>query len=97
MFRVVLGSLFAVVLVLIVQAALLPIKPPDAERTFFFFGVLGFLAGFSERFAQDLILETGGSVARRVNTAPQENDNASIRDAVAGSEEPDSDRANPTH
>jgi hypothetical protein len=43
MFRVVLGSLFAVVLVLIVQAAVLPIKPPDVDKHFFFFGVLGFL------------------------------------------------------
>ncbi len=48
-------------LYVLVQAGLLPLQAPTAngtERTSFFFIGLAFLAGFSERWAQDTIVNS---------------------------------------
>jgi hypothetical protein len=50
------GAVFASALILLVEGGLLPLKIPDesTQRTAFALG-LAFLAGFSERWAQDML------------------------------------------
>jgi hypothetical protein len=55
-FRTVIGSVLAVAVLILVLGGLLPLSAPtDAATRAFFFAGLAFLAGFSERFAQDMI------------------------------------------
>jgi hypothetical protein len=50
------GALFGVALYVLIAGALIPMEVPgDPEEQRFFFAGLGFLAGFSERWAQDMI------------------------------------------
>ncbi len=50
------GALFGMALYVLIAGALIPMEVPgDAEEQRFFFAGLGFLAGFSERWAQDMI------------------------------------------
>jgi hypothetical protein len=56
-FRPVIGSLMALALTFLVLSGILDIfkVPDDTAGKFFFFGSIGFLAGFSERWAQDML------------------------------------------
>jgi hypothetical protein len=50
-FRPFIGAVFGIALYFIIQSGILQIQVPARESsTFFFFGVLGFLAGFNERW-----------------------------------------------
>ncbi len=54
-----LGSIFGVVVFNLVNAHLLPITIPQETITqYWFFCTLGFIAGFNERFAEDLLAKT---------------------------------------
>jgi hypothetical protein len=57
--RVFLGAVFGFALYSLLMAELLPIAVPDDARPLFYFVlILAFLAGFSERFAQDALAVT---------------------------------------
>jgi hypothetical protein len=57
--RVFLGGVFGLALYCLLMAELLPIEVPSEPRTFFYYVlILAFLAGFSERFAQDALAIT---------------------------------------
>ena len=50
------GALFGLALYVLIAGTIIPMEVPgDAEEQRFFFAGLGFLAGFSERWAQDMI------------------------------------------
>lgn len=55
-FRPIIGAVLALAIFVLVLGGLIPLEPPDdpAARAYFFAG-LSFLAGFSERYAQDMI------------------------------------------
>jgi hypothetical protein len=58
-FRAIIGAVFGAVLFVLVAGGLLPIAtPPAGEKLSLFFAGLAFLAGFSERWAQDTIVRT---------------------------------------
>ena len=58
-FRPVIGAVFGIVLFFIVGSGLIPIEEPTAPTdVVLFYGSLAFLAGFSERFAQDMLVAT---------------------------------------
>lgn len=58
-FRLLIGAVFGAAMFVLVRAGLLPIAVPDpVEKVNFFFAGLAFLAGFSERWAQDTIVRT---------------------------------------
>jgi len=59
-FRPLLGAIFGLVLFFAVKGQLLQIKPPDVA-SFYWYTVLAFVAGFSERFTRVLIKETAGA------------------------------------
>ncbi len=58
-FRALVGAIFGVALYVLVQAELLPLDDTvGSGKDGFFYGGLAFLAGFSERWAQDTILQS---------------------------------------
>lgn len=65
MFRPVIGAVFGVALYVLLRGSLLPfVEVPGGEAEAFFFAGVGFLAGFSERWAQDQIVETAAAAQR---------------------------------
>jgi hypothetical protein len=79
-FRPIIGAVFGGALYVLVQAGLLPLQVPAADaiangvtnRDSFFFLGLAFLAGFSERWAQDTIVNSAPKfpAARSTETPP---------------------------
>lgn len=60
------GSLFALGVYLIIKSAFLPIKMPDeATLSIYFTSAIAFVAGFSERLAQDMLLSTEGVLVQK--------------------------------
>jgi hypothetical protein len=57
-FRPLIGAVFGVALYVLVQGGLLPLKDSGGGSTLMFYIGLAFLAGFSERWAQDTILQS---------------------------------------
>jgi hypothetical protein len=58
-FRPIIGAIFGAVVVAFIHAGIVPFTPPaDKDVTLFYCG-MAFLAGFSERWAQDTILHSG--------------------------------------
>ncbi|MEV6824233.1 hypothetical protein [Amycolatopsis sp. NPDC051102] len=58
-FRLIIGAVFGAAMFVLVSAGFLPIAVPgSADKVTFFFAGLAFLAGFSERWAQDTIVRT---------------------------------------
>lgn len=49
------GALFGLALYVLISGALIPMEVPDADKQRYFFAGIAFLAGFSERWAQDMI------------------------------------------
>jgi hypothetical protein len=63
-FRPLIGAIFGVALYFGMASGILPIEPPrDQNEVFFFFTFLAFLAGFSERFAQDMFVTSQRAIA----------------------------------
>jgi hypothetical protein len=58
MFRPVVGALLATGLYVLINGGLIPLKIPAQSRGEFFFAAIAFLAGFSERLAQDALVRT---------------------------------------
>jgi hypothetical protein len=67
-FRLIIGAVFGAAMLVLVRAGLLPLAVPDSpEQVTLFFAGLAFLAGFSERRAQDTIVRTlPGAVEQNV-------------------------------
>jgi hypothetical protein len=57
-FRPVIGGISGVAVYVLYKAQLLPLQVPATGSDFFTFGALAFLAGFSERLAQDALMQT---------------------------------------
>lgn len=58
------GAIFGLALYVLLNSTLLPITlPADPVAQVFFFTSVAFLAGFSERFAQDVFLRSGRAIA----------------------------------
>ena len=74
--RPVLGAILGVVLYVLLGGGLLPFEkePPGVEHLQYYVVGLAFIAGFSERFAQDMITGAAGGVqaGSRVTAAPRE-------------------------
>jgi hypothetical protein len=78
-FRPVVGAIFGVAFYVFVQAGLLPLDDGlDEGKVAFFYAGLAFLAGFSERWAQDTVLQS-----RPITPSP-----ASTRTNLLGGDEP---------
>jgi hypothetical protein len=59
-FRPAIGAVFALVIGAAAISGFIPVQlPTDTLKQTYFLVVLGFIAGFSERFAQDMLLTTG--------------------------------------
>ncbi len=58
-FRPVIGSVMGAALLILILSGILPIViPTDADLQLYFFAGVAFLAGFSERFAQDMLVKS---------------------------------------
>lgn len=57
-FKPVIGICFALFILFVIKSEIVPVKPTDKEKEIFLFLALGFVAGFSERFARDIISRT---------------------------------------
>jgi hypothetical protein len=73
-FRPVIGAILGLAIYVLVRADLVPLEPSDRERSaLYFHASLGFLAGFSERWAQDMLAKTSartGIQGETETTAP---------------------------
>jgi hypothetical protein len=71
-FRPIIGSVFGMAFFVLIQGDLLPIAVPelaDGKDPLFFFAGLAFLAGFSERWAQDTIVHSAPRAAAGTSPA----------------------------
>jgi len=57
-FRPIIGAVFGAMFYVLVSGGLLPLKPGDGVNVSLFFAGIAFLAGFSERWAQDTIVQS---------------------------------------
>lgn len=57
-FRPVIGAVLGAVLLILVKGGLVPFPSPSQAQEVFFYAGLAFLAGFSERWAQDTIVHS---------------------------------------
>ncbi|MGH4018042.1 MAG: hypothetical protein ACRDT0_02120 [Pseudonocardiaceae bacterium] len=75
-FRPIIGALFGAALFILVQGGLLPLTPPatasGTSAELFFFCGLAFIAGFSERWAQDTIVRSAPTVPAASSLRPAE-------------------------
>jgi hypothetical protein len=64
-FRPLIGSIFGVAIAALIAGGILPIShPATAAPVAYFFAGVGFLAGFSERWAQDMLSETKNLIGK---------------------------------
>ena len=68
-FRPVLGAIFGVLAYFAIGSKVLPITPPPGARAFFYFALIAFVAGFSERFAHVILGSADLTVAKALTGA----------------------------
>jgi DNA-binding XRE family transcriptional regulator len=56
-FKPIIGVIFAIFVSAVIMSGFLPIAVPETNQKYFF-AVIGFISGFSERFAKDIISKT---------------------------------------
>lgn len=81
-FRTIIGSIFGAVLYVLVSGDLLPLEVPSGEnQAVLFFAGLAFIAGFSERWAQDTVVHSVPQLGRTTSSPvpPQHTDHGSSR------------------
>jgi hypothetical protein len=61
-FRPIVGALLGLSLYVFIESGLLPLKIPGGSQAFYFLAAISFLAGFSERLAQDTLVQTSRSI-----------------------------------
>jgi hypothetical protein len=54
LFKPLIGTIFALFVYMLLNSGLLPVGTIDPKKQMYFFAAVGFIAGFSERFAPDL-------------------------------------------
>jgi hypothetical protein len=62
LFRPVVGAILGLAVYILINADLLPLKVPTGFQSHFFYAAVAFLAGFSERLAQDALFRTSCTV-----------------------------------
>jgi hypothetical protein len=68
-FRPLIGSIFGVAIGALIAGGILPIShPATAAPAAYFFAGVGFIAGFSERWAQDMLSETKNLIGQSTKT-----------------------------
>ena len=69
--RPVIGATFGAVVFLFLDGGIVQVlSPPDSGANLAFYAALGFLSGFSERFAQDVIAQAGGDQEKKTPPPP---------------------------
>jgi hypothetical protein len=68
-FRPVLGAIFGTVAYFALESGFLPLTPPETDKVFFYYPLIAFFAGFSERFAHVVLGDADLSVARALSGA----------------------------
>lgn len=66
--RPLVGAIFGTVLFCAINGGWLPAVKVETHHELAFYAVLGFLAGFNERFAQDMLVASAGQLAHRAFT-----------------------------
>jgi hypothetical protein len=61
-FRPIIGAVFGAVLYVLICGGILPLSVPGPDKTHLFFAGLAFLAGFTERWAQDAIVNSAPKI-----------------------------------
>lgn len=88
-FRSIIGAVFGAIVFVLVTGGLLPIASPNTDEKVLFFAGLAFLAGFSERWAQDIIVRTLPSLPDGADPQPPETgqgkDSAPVKGDRSGS------------
>ena len=75
--RPVIGAVFGAVVYLFLDGGIVQVlSPPDGGANLAFYAGLGFVSGFSDRFAQDVIAQTSGKTDERSSAAPPPPDTA---------------------
>lgn len=68
-FRPVLGAIFGVLAYFAIGSKVLPITPPPGATAFFYYALIAFVAGFSERFAHVILGSADLTVAKAMSRA----------------------------
>ena len=79
--RPVIGLVFALAAVVLVMGELFPLDRPDGDSRSAFFAGIGFLAGFSERLAQDMFARSGQGLAGAGGDTPSAGPSAGLSPA----------------
>jgi hypothetical protein len=86
--RPLIGAVFAVVLFCAIEGGWLPAIQVETDHELAFYAVLGFLAGFNERFAQDMLVASAAQLTGRLasvtpdpRTEPPPSHEIPLRDA----------------
>lgn len=67
LFKPIIGAAFALFIFCLASSGLLPITI-DEQRAAYFFGAVSFVAGFSERFAQDVVVKAESAIVTNRNS-----------------------------
>jgi hypothetical protein len=70
-FRPLIGAIFGLLVYALIQSNLLPLSVASTNELYFY-GVIGFLAGFSERWAPDLLQTTENGLHSATVSPPAE-------------------------
>ncbi|MDH5700234.1 MAG: hypothetical protein OEZ41_09770 [Nitrospirota bacterium] len=66
--RVLVGAFFGIMIYAMIAGGFLPLAiPSDPQKQIFFHAVFGWLAGFNERWAQDILVNVGSSIQTKIN------------------------------
>jgi hypothetical protein len=82
--RPLIGAVSGVIAYALVRSSLVPIDTPNAEDPTFLWMGIAFLAGFSERLAQDMFARSGRGLEGPAGEAPTSGPSAGLS-AVPGS------------
>lgn len=86
--RPLLGALFGAAIYVLLASGMLTVTPPESGNEAYYYLGIAFLAGFSERFAQDMIAKApGADAAPQQSAAPEQ----SAAPAVAAARAPSAD------
>ena len=80
-FRPLIGAIFGIALYFIVGGGFVPVEQPTEAREFLFFSGMAFIAGFSERWAQDMLVYSRRGLVEpdaAQETVPEERPDAGV-------------------
>jgi hypothetical protein len=90
--RPLIGLIFALAAYVFVVSALVPMQARDPNAEIFLYAAVGFLAGFSERFAQDMFVRSGQGLAAAMGDTPTSGPSAGLAPASGTARHPASRR-----